>query len=906
MQRDRHRMNGETGQSRYKPGNRVRFIFVLLVLCSVALSVGWWQFFRQPARHTKADGGPPAMGINLIGVGDTNTDFLFADMIKEGFRIQPPPGGSSAPSLDANGWPTGDFTAFLWDGGFNPPANKVNGTYALSFSGKAHVDAQFAFGTVSPQNNDGTTGNYDASSNTTTATVVYAQANTMALEFTNTQRSADSAVGSGITNIQLMRPTSPGASTSYSPDTTFTTEIKNLVSKFQAIRFMDYSATNGNTDVNWSDRQSPVGPSRGKGAWEYAIQLCNETGRDAYINVPATANDDYVTQLAQLFRYGSDANGNVYTSTQSSPVHAPLNSNLHLYIEYSNEVWNGQFAAFNQNYNAAQAEVAAGNSPLNYDGQTGTYQWGWRRVGERIKQISDIFRSVFGDDAMPPNANAQIRPLLEWQYGDGQGTAEEPLRMLDNYYNNADGQQHVPNPHPVNYFLWGGGGAAYTSVNNPSASTVDDMYNSGFSDGTVNPSTGSVKSDVQWARAYGLHDVAYEGGLQIGGDYANALQEQANVDPRAQQLEVQTQTEFNQAGGDLLMYFDTTSPNYGLAVPTVFDQNTPKMQAIDQLNQSTQVAPINGAELPGTVSINSGSFVAGNRIDSLVISPADATFDAVLNMQTNTSSSTLQVLVNNNVVQTLTIPQDNQTNSNVTLSPITLSAGVSAISFRATDTTDTVLYSLTLSNSSLTPIPSSPTPITTPISIQQANIANATTAPAIDGSGSDSIWNTAPSYALNNVVGSPAGFSASYQSSWDSSNLYLLVNVQDASYSSHADAVEIYIDPTHSSGTRYTAQDMQYVFTSNSTTVVQYNGGQQGSNTAGIVFSTANVTGGYLLEVEIPWSTLGVTASAGKVIGLDLDAKQNTDSGNNKLFWNATTDNDWTNPSLFGVGTLQG
>lgn len=230
MQRDRHRMNGETGQSRYKPGNRVRFIFVLLVLCSVALSVGWWQFFRQPARHTKADGGPPAMGINLIGVGDTNTDFLFADMIKEGFRIQPPPGGSSAPSLDANGWPTGDFTAFLWDGGFNPPANKVNGTYALSFSGKAHVDAQFAFGTVSPQNNDGTTGNYDASSNTTTATVVYAQANTMALEFTNTQRSADSAVGSGITNIQLMRPTSPGASTSYSPDTTFTTEIKNLVS----------------------------------------------------------------------------------------------------------------------------------------------------------------------------------------------------------------------------------------------------------------------------------------------------------------------------------------------------------------------------------------------------------------------------------------------------------------------------------------------------------------------------------------------------------------------------------------------------------------------------------------------------------------------------------------------------
>ncbi|WP_218032105.1 discoidin domain-containing protein [Dictyobacter kobayashii] len=583
------------------------FCGIAMLFCAL-LVASLWQIFQPSTIPAKAAGTPPAMGINLIGVGDTNTDFLFADMIKEGFRLQPPPNSSTTPALDANGWPTGDFSAFLWDGGFNPPANKINGTYALRFTGKAHVGARFAFGTVSPQNSDGTTGTYDASTNTTTATVVYT-ADTMALEFTNTQRTASSATNTGVTNIQLMRPVSPGASTSYSFNTTFTTDIKTLVSKFQAIRFMDYSATNGNTDVNWADRQSPVGPSQGKGAWEYAIQLCNETGRDAYINVPALATDDYVTQLAQLFKYGSDTNGNVYTSPQANPVHAPLNSNLHLYIEYSNEVWNGMFASFNQNYNAAQAEVAAGNSPLNYDGETGTYQWGWRRIGLRIKQISDIFRSVFGDSAMPPNASAHIRPLLEWQYGDAQGTADQPLNFLNNYYNNADGKQHVSNPHPVNYFLWGGGGAAYTGVNNANASTIDDMYNSGFGDGTVNPSTGTVKTDVQWARTYGLHDVAYEGGFQIGGDYANSLQKQANVDPRAQQLEVQTQTEFNQAGGELLMYFDSTSPNYGLAVPTVFDQNTPKMQAINQLNQ-TSVTPTPTPNPTSTPTPTGGSLPA--------------------------------------------------------------------------------------------------------------------------------------------------------------------------------------------------------------------------------------------------------------------------------------------------------
>ncbi|GCE22163.1 hypothetical protein KDK_59630 [Dictyobacter kobayashii] len=863
------------------------------------------QIFRPSTLSVKAAGTPPAMGINLIGVGDTNTDFLFADMIKEGFRLQPPPNSSTTPALDANGWPTGDFSAFLWDGGFNPPANKINGTYALRFTGKAHVGARFAFGTVSPQNSDGTTGTYDASTNTTTATVVYT-ADTMALEFTNTQRTASSATNTGVTNIQLMRPVSPGASTSYSFNTTFTTDIKTLVSKFQAIRFMDYSATNGNTDVNWADRQSPVGPSQGKGAWEYAIQLCNETGRDAYINVPALATDDYVTQLAQLFKYGSDANGNVYTSPQANPVHAPLNSNLHLYIEYSNEVWNGMFASFNQNYNAAQAEVAAGNSPLNYDGETNTYVWGWRRIGLRIKQISDIFRSVFGDSAMPPNANAHIRPLLEWQYGNAQGTAQEPLQLLDDYFGNADGKQHVSNPHPVNYFLWGGGGAAYTGVNNANASTIDDMYNSGFGDGTVNPSTGSVKTDVQWARAYGLHDVAYEGGFQIGGDYANSLQKQANVDPRAQQLQVQTQTEFNQDGGDLLMYFDSTSPNYGLAVPTVFDQNTPKMQAINQLNQSTQVAATNGTQLPNTVNINSGSFVAGNRVDELVLSPVDATYGATLNLQTNVSASTLQILVNNTVVQTLTVPQNSQANSNVTLNSIALPAGLNAISIRGFGATDTALYSLSLTNSSLTPVPTTPTPTPIPTPIQQANIANAATAPVIDGNATDAAWSSATSYPLKNAIGTPSGFSASYQASWDNANLYFLIKVQDTSYSSHADGLEIYIDPTHSSGTHYTAQDMQYVFSSDSTTVTQYNAGQQGTNTAGIVLANGTLAGGYEAEIKIPWSTLGVTPKSGKIIGLDLAAKQNTTTGNNKLFWNATADTDWTNPSYFGLGTLQG
>ena len=56
-----------------------------------------------------------------------------------------------------------------------------------------------------------------------------------------------------------------------------------------------------------------------------------------------------------------------------------------------------------------------------------------------------------------------IRVLLEYQYNDGQGTATGELNFIDDYFNNADGKVHVSNPHPVSYFIWGGGGAAYYS-----------------------------------------------------------------------------------------------------------------------------------------------------------------------------------------------------------------------------------------------------------------------------------------------------------------------------------------------------------------------------------------------------------------------------------------------------------
>ena len=61
-------------------------------------------------------------------------------------------------------------------------------------------------------------GTYNATTNTTTATVVITDtsAENCSLIFNNTQRTAASATNTGITNVHLYRPKSEGASTSYS------------------------------------------------------------------------------------------------------------------------------------------------------------------------------------------------------------------------------------------------------------------------------------------------------------------------------------------------------------------------------------------------------------------------------------------------------------------------------------------------------------------------------------------------------------------------------------------------------------------------------------------------------------------------------------------------------------------
>jgi len=168
---------------------------------------------------------------------------------------------------------------------------------------------------------------------------------------------------------------------------------------FAFLRFMDWSAINASPQRDWADRRLPAfvfqrgilnrrspadgfNGNRSTGiAWEYIVSLANTLNKDVWVCVPHLATDAYVTNLANLLRYGSDG-VNPYTSPQANPVYPPLLPHLKIWLEFSNEIWsNGD--SFPQGNWAAQQAAALGLTKEQFNAR-------------RFARIWQIFQHVFG------------------------------------------------------------------------------------------------------------------------------------------------------------------------------------------------------------------------------------------------------------------------------------------------------------------------------------------------------------------------------------------------------------------------------------------------------------------------------------------------------------------------------
>src|SRR5439155_15705415 len=129
----------------------------------------------------------------------------------------------------------------------------------------------------------------------------------------------------------------------------------------------------------WEERCKPTDPQytgNNGGPYEIAIELGNRADKDIWLNIPALADDDFVRQIGQLVR-------------------DKLRPDLHCYIEYSNEVWNGQFQQYKQNKQIAQQLVAAGDVTLNDNGRDANVDY-WAR--KEIAKRSVGIKKLLGDD----------------------------------------------------------------------------------------------------------------------------------------------------------------------------------------------------------------------------------------------------------------------------------------------------------------------------------------------------------------------------------------------------------------------------------------------------------------------------------------------------------------------------
>lgn len=304
-------------------------------------------------------------------------------------------------------------------------------------------------------------------------------------------------------HVRNVRVILPGFEDSYAKQV-FHPSFVGKLAGVGVVRFMDWGATNGNPVSRWSERTTPgmsQGGSRGV-AFEYMLDLANRLGADPWICVPHRADDAYVEELAKLIK-------------------SRLAPGRRVYIEYSNELWNG---IFEQAKWVSEQGCKAGLNKLGrYAGacaQDGPRYWaGVKWNARRSGQIFEVFTRVFGAE------RERVTRVLA-----GQAQNEHLNEVLleafaDPAINSARGGADALAIAP-----YVGGSLASNLVEEGKAASIDVPQLLERLDKLIDSElTEPTRNNLKLARRHGLRLCAYEGGQHLVA-YGDASQNQAFVD----------------------------------------------------------------------------------------------------------------------------------------------------------------------------------------------------------------------------------------------------------------------------------------------------------------------------------------------------------------------------------------
>jgi chitodextrinase len=284
---------------------------------------------------------------------------------------------------------------------------------------------------------------------------------------------------------------------------------------YRVLRFMDWGETNDSTQSAWAGRAKPGDArwSTGKGVpVEVMVDLANRLGADAWFTLPHLADDGYVTAHASLVRQA-------------------LRADLKAYLEYSNEVWNSQFA---QAGYAESRGLALGLSANAFEAQMRFYS-------RRSVEVFDLWSAAFGDAVRLVRVMAS-QAANAWVSGE----------ILD--YQGARLKTDALAIAP--YF----GGSLGTSLSTASL-TLDQLFGT-LQSASLPEALGWIRDQAAVASARSLPLIAYEGGQHLAGVAGlennaalNSLFDAANRDPRMGALYRSYLDAWKAAGAQIFVHY---------------------------------------------------------------------------------------------------------------------------------------------------------------------------------------------------------------------------------------------------------------------------------------------------------------------------------------------------------------
>ncbi|WP_084067757.1 hypothetical protein [Desulfocicer vacuolatum] len=424
--------------------------------------------------------------MNLNSVSDWSFDHVFLDVFKKArpwCTQNADDSGSWNTKFyddiprDANGWPTQvPFVPATSD--FPQTVHTLvtvvkGGTYTLTYEGMGNFTIKGSGGALNIIESDTQgikTFSFDV-------TMDEEQTGTIWLEILSTDSS------DYLRNFKIMTP-------GYISDESnpFHPEYKTRLTNFSVLRFMDWGRTNASPVVTWNDRTQPGDYTQAGNngvALEYMVMLANDLEKDLWICIPHQADDNYISQCAQLLKN-------------------TVGPDIKIYVEYSNETWNCS-SSFSQTLWVQDKGVA-----LGLDGDR--WKAGQKYAGVRSAEIWRLFQEVFGADM-----HTRIVKVLATQSANS-GISEMRLDIFSDPQLNPDGIQ----PDALAMAPYFGGDVADDIVDRQEVDSISvtDILSRAQEDIELTLPD-EITAQKALAMAHNLELICYEGGQHLVGTLGN-------------------------------------------------------------------------------------------------------------------------------------------------------------------------------------------------------------------------------------------------------------------------------------------------------------------------------------------------------------------------------------------------